>query len=220
MFNNSKYAKTYNRLMSRAQSRDGVSGYYERHHIIPKSLGGNNHPENIVKLTAREHYIAHLLLMKCFDDITRKHKMAAAFDYMSNVRNKYTSDRYTSRLFEHHKKIRSAIFSEKRKGKENPNYGKTHSEETRKKISDARIGVNTNTPESIEKKRQNFLNNNPNKNPTAKAKQYAAKAKPFTIQSPTGEVIKGIDLSKFCKQNNISQGNLVTYGKTKGWKIL
>jgi len=35
---------------------------YERHHILPRSLGGSNDPQNLVKLTVREHYIAHRLL--------------------------------------------------------------------------------------------------------------------------------------------------------------
>ena len=38
--------------------------YYERHHIIPKCLGGSNKKENLVYLTAREHYIAHWLLYR------------------------------------------------------------------------------------------------------------------------------------------------------------
>lgn len=38
--------------------------YYETHHILPKSLGGNNDPENLIKLNAREHYFAHMLLAR------------------------------------------------------------------------------------------------------------------------------------------------------------
>lgn len=38
--------------------------YYETHHILPKSLGGDNNIENLIKLSAREHYFAHLLLAK------------------------------------------------------------------------------------------------------------------------------------------------------------
>lgn len=42
--------------------------YCEKHHIIPKSEGGSNEPDNLVNLTAREHYIAHLLLDKIYND--------------------------------------------------------------------------------------------------------------------------------------------------------
>lgn len=38
--------------------------YFETHHIVPKSLGGTDDKNNLVNLTAREHYIAHLLLVK------------------------------------------------------------------------------------------------------------------------------------------------------------
>jgi len=55
----------YNKLYSRfIESRTSPIGYCERHHIIPKSLGGSNETINIIKLTAREHYIAHLILAR------------------------------------------------------------------------------------------------------------------------------------------------------------
>lgn len=37
---------------------------YERHHIVPKSLGGTNQGYNLVCLTPREHYLCHKLLAK------------------------------------------------------------------------------------------------------------------------------------------------------------
>lgn len=40
--------------------------YYERHHIIPRCLGGGDEEENITNLTPREHYIAHKLLTKIY----------------------------------------------------------------------------------------------------------------------------------------------------------
>ena len=36
--------------------------YYERHHIVPRCLGGNNDESNLIDLYAREHFIAHKLL--------------------------------------------------------------------------------------------------------------------------------------------------------------
>lgn len=44
----------------------GSSNYYENHHIIPRSLNGSNSSENLVLLTAREHFICHWLLVKIF----------------------------------------------------------------------------------------------------------------------------------------------------------
>lgn len=79
-----KYTKWYVQLCQRAFGR-ALSGYTETHHIIPRSLklGGLKDPCNLVALTAREHYIAHLLLTKMFDG-QRRYKMLAAAFMMAN----------------------------------------------------------------------------------------------------------------------------------------
>jgi hypothetical protein len=61
------YSRHYNRLVERANGRR-LEGYSERHHIIPKCLGGSNEPGNIVVLTAEEHFVAHQLLVKMHPD--------------------------------------------------------------------------------------------------------------------------------------------------------
>jgi len=58
------YQKVYDNLISKCRARQSIDGYKERHHIIPKSLGGSNDPSNLVDLTAREHFVAHFLLAK------------------------------------------------------------------------------------------------------------------------------------------------------------
>lgn len=40
-----------------------LSGYTERHHIVPRSLGGGE-IDNLVRLTPEDHFFAHLLLAK------------------------------------------------------------------------------------------------------------------------------------------------------------
>lgn len=64
-----KYSKIYYSLIKKAQTenRSKKNGYYESHHIIPKSLGGSNQKVNLVLLSAREHFIAHLLLVRCVE---------------------------------------------------------------------------------------------------------------------------------------------------------
>ena len=59
------YGQHYDKLINRAKNRT-FTGYTEQHHVIPKSMGGNDNSENIVRLTAREHFIAHLLLLKMY----------------------------------------------------------------------------------------------------------------------------------------------------------
>ena len=57
------YEKIYNNLIGRA-TRRVIEGYVEKHHIVPRCLGGTDAKENIVNLYPEEHYLAHLLLCK------------------------------------------------------------------------------------------------------------------------------------------------------------
>lgn len=87
----SKYRQVYDRLIDRAKARGSVAGYSETHHILPRSLGGDDSPENLVELTAREHLIAHLLLAR----ITDSCKMWYAIHFMCHA----GGVRINSRLF-------------------------------------------------------------------------------------------------------------------------
>ena len=66
--------------MTRAASRE-VPDTVEKHHIIPRSLGGVNTSENLAKLTPKEHFIAHLLLTKMVDGVNLR-KMVYALRNM------------------------------------------------------------------------------------------------------------------------------------------
>lgn len=57
------YAAHYARLIERALGRM-LPGYKERHHVLPLCMGGTNAKDNLVGLTAEEHYVAHQLLVK------------------------------------------------------------------------------------------------------------------------------------------------------------
>jgi hypothetical protein len=58
-----KYNRWYTQITERARDRH-LDGYTERHHIQPRSLGGSDNKDNLVELTAREHFICHWLLTK------------------------------------------------------------------------------------------------------------------------------------------------------------
>lgn len=59
------YTAIYNALIARSKTRT-LTGYVERHHIVPKCLGGLDDAENIAILTPEEHYLAHQLLVKMY----------------------------------------------------------------------------------------------------------------------------------------------------------
>lgn len=57
------YSKHYNILIERSRNRI-LEGYVEKHHIVPKCLGGPDDTTNIAILTPEEHFLAHQLLVK------------------------------------------------------------------------------------------------------------------------------------------------------------
>ena len=59
------YVAHYERLIARARNRV-LTGYSERHHVLPRCLGGGNSKENLVNLIPEEHYVAHQLLVKLY----------------------------------------------------------------------------------------------------------------------------------------------------------
>ena len=60
------YKKHYDALIERSKTRT-LTGYTEKHHILPKCMGGNDSKNNIVRLTPEEHYVAHQLLVKIYN---------------------------------------------------------------------------------------------------------------------------------------------------------
>ena len=61
------YQRIYNQLVLKRLS-ETPEGYTEKHHIVPKCMGGTDMIDNLVRLTAREHFIAHQLLVKIFPE--------------------------------------------------------------------------------------------------------------------------------------------------------
>ena len=106
MFLDNKYTRWYNNIISSAIARSPKNDYFEKHHIIPKSLGGSNKVSNIVKLTAREHFVCHLLLTKMLSG-KEKAKMVFALSMLVKIKNIGKNCRYTpsSRLYEYSKQI-------------------------------------------------------------------------------------------------------------------
>lgn len=103
-----KYTKWYISIITSAPKQ---SEYYEYHHIIPKSfyLGGDKDENNIVKLTAKQHYICHLLLTKMFVG-KFKSKMIYAYRGFVGVKNNKQEKRYNSKIYEFLKsKIKNRI---------------------------------------------------------------------------------------------------------------
>ena len=116
MFCYNKYFYIYTSIItnSKSKSRSKSNGYYERHHINPKCMGGGDTSTNLVLLTAREHYICHHLLTK----FTNNDKIHYAFWAMCNQSSSTQCRDYiiTSRIYENAKLKFSQIQSNRLRG--------------------------------------------------------------------------------------------------------
>ena len=101
-----KYSKLYHNITSNAKQRI-IEGYTELHHIIPQSLGGSNDKDNLVELTAREHFICHWLLIKMTEGDDRSKMlyalkgMKAGNKYQQRYQTKITARVYEKYRIEH-----------------------------------------------------------------------------------------------------------------------
>lgn len=100
--------------------------YYEYHHIIPKSVDGNyaKDKDNLIKLSGREHFIAHKLLLKCFNG-KNKSSMYYSYNLMCNSLHNANYE-ITPEDYEYYRKEFKKICIENNTGDKNPNYGKKH----------------------------------------------------------------------------------------------
>ena len=126
------YEKIYQQLIDRAQSESRQKGcgvYFERHHIVPKCLGGSNDKTNLVLLTAREHYVAHEFLCEIYPDNS---KLQYALWMMANKTQSGNQHRLYNISNREYERIKLLI-SETRKSF-------THSDESKKKIGQSSKG--------------------------------------------------------------------------------
>ena len=102
------YQRIYDQIIDRAKERE-LQGYKEKHHIVPKCLGGSDDSSNLAELTAREHFVCHHLLTKIHPG---NNKIFFAFWAMCTLRTKQ-QERYipSSKLYEETRKTRSTIHS-------------------------------------------------------------------------------------------------------------
>lgn len=113
------YQKIYQHLIDRGNNRTPLDDeYYERHHIIPRCLGGTDDPDNVVTLTGREHFIAHLCLVKIHKD---NHKLVHAANMMSV--GSMHNNRSGNRRYEWLRKLHSNAISVAQTGEGNSQFG-------------------------------------------------------------------------------------------------
>ena len=130
MFIDNKYKKWYFSIIESSKQKNHI--IYEKHHIIPKSLGGSDDIDNLVKLSLRDHYVCHLLLTKMTEG-DMQHKMLYALHRMC-FSGKYGNG---SRLYETFREKFLSSLKEYHPSKTDKNYGKKRSDSVTESWVDA-----------------------------------------------------------------------------------
>jgi hypothetical protein len=160
------YEQVYSRIVERGKQRI-LEGYGENHHIVPKCLGGADTQDNIVRLTAREHYLVHYLLQLLHPT---NRKLRYAF-YMMCTMHTEDQERYKvsartyayaktlvgERSLEMRKQISETLKEAYRTGRRTSNAGKKMPKAFGESISAAKkgmIGTNLGIPMKEEQKKK------------------------------------------------------------------
>lgn len=196
------YRLLYNLLVQKAQTRKEVPDVIEKHHILPKSMGGSNSKSNIVFFTPKEHYVAHHLLWKVY----RNKEMHYAFWLMVN---KTSNDgrrtyRVNSRTYSLAKEQHSIEVSR-------THTGRLVTAETRKRSSMSLKGKpawnkglkNPYSEETLEKMSVSAKNKNPDTAETRKKKSESAKRRhmPVNIHSEEARAKRKLSNEKWRNEN-------------------
>ena len=229
------YQWHYNQLILTRKARIKEEGtYYERHHIVPKSMGGEDTEENLIYLTAREHFIAHWLLWR----IHRNKEMAFAFLSMCKYRSANRTLTFSSIAYEEAKISQSKFMSNIHKGKlvsditrekiskyKKGKPGIKHTDESRRKISESqkgraiddkwkeklRIASNNSWSSDNRKKREDYSKSEATKKKMSESRKgdnNPYKGKQLKFVDPLGNEYIVTGQVKFCKDHNINTNKI------------
>lgn len=211
----------------------------EKHHIRPKSFGGNDSNENLILLSFADHLHAHFLLWKAEIKNTKPGPMTKAFFRMMGKRKdeEYCKE-YHGQIYEQVRKDfsvaqslklkgkkQSAEHIEKRivRGKDHPCYGKKYTEEERKILSDRnKKPKTTKTRENMRLAQQKRVLLHPNQNQGIKNNRADKSIKIFV--HPDEGVFIGSKFALIEKYPEVNLSKLTGMCKTgkgsiKGWSL-
>ncbi len=199
-----KYEKWYSSIIENAKNTPRPE-YTENHHIVPKSMGGTNKKSNLVALSYKEHIICHLLLERMTRGTEHHLKLLKAYVLMCAKKRGSRPVSDTIKL-EYKRRMR-----ERMTGNNNPFFGRTHSEESRRKNSNSKLGIEPW--------------NKGLKSPTRKVYIKKNIKRTWKLTDPLNNEYFTSNLKMFCSDHKLTQSclhNLMAgrLQKHKNWKCI
>lgn len=188
-------------------------GPFEKHHVIPKSMGGTDKKENVVNLTVRQHFVCHRLLTKMVSgkNVQKAWRALRAMALMdASDHQQRLKLRITSRMFEQLRVINFASDSDETRAKKKASaQGRLHSEETKKKMAESRKRRFAEDPTYSANIRAKLLASAVGRvvsEETRKKISDAGKDRVgtlWTLIAPDGKVFQTHRLLQFCKDHTL-----------------
>lgn len=199
------YIKIYNTLVERGQSRL-LEGYVERHHIIPRCMGGGNDVSNLVALTPEEHVIAHLLLVKIYPN-------NALLVYAANMMcNRVHNNKEYGWL----KRKQAVVHSKRFSGIPRSEESVAKQRETiRQQFKDGRVGVRTGSVLTKEHK-QSISQGNKNKTVPVRSR---SSLEGYQLRYGTEEGTKRYERDKIKKVSMTLEAFIKRHGEVDGPRL-
>ncbi len=135
-FVKNKYYRWYYQIIDKARKRGVPDEYYEKHHVVPKCLGGTDSEFNIVKLTYREHILVHWILIKMTTGKAKKSMIWALFR-MAGTNYVYGQPRDPPRWLV---VLAKNITKNRRSGSDNPTFGRNLTAEQKAHLRAINLG--------------------------------------------------------------------------------
>lgn len=217
-FLENRYTKIYFDIIKKAKNLNRAKNsntYFERHHIYPQSIFPEYKKDKtkMVLLTAREHFICHLLLTKMFSDKPSQYKMTCALNGLR--RQNSQQQRVMTGSFYERNKIKmfqlrsdpevSAAWRSKlgRFGPANHNFGKPGTMTGKK-----------HTPDSIQKMRDKQLGCFPSEE-TKRKMSAASRGKPKSEETKR-KMRNNIWITDGTSQTRIHKDDIIPVGFYRG----
>lgn len=184
------------------KTSDNIETRFKRHCYLAR-CGVATHLYSAIRKYGEENFTIELVEKTKQDLLNEREKY-----WISQLQPKYNmtkggdgGDTSSSQLYVEYMRIRSELV----KGKNNPFYGKKHTEETKRKLSETMKGRRISTEH---KKKISVAQTGKKMSSESIKKRVDKNSKIWHLTDPTGNKITVKNLNEFCRQNGLDQRNM------------